>query len=425
MAAPRAEAGRPASPLPLPMNPTHRPLHQPETYDLTGGAGTPIPPTRRHAAAREALASAPGEEDSSHADKLVMLLRQALDEKASDVHLRAGSPPRLRIDGELYQVKGFTPSEEVMWRFFKRMLRADQIEIFERTHELDFSHGLEGFCRIRVNLYLERGQFCAAIRLIPERIPTMEDIKLPAACQKLTELSKGLVLVTGPTGSGKSTTLAALIDYINATRRCHILTIEDPIEYYYEDRKALVTQRELDLDTLSFGAALRHSFRQDPDVVLLGEMRDAETMQIAITLAETGHLTFSTLHTGDCTQTLTRIIDAFPPHQQDQIRSQLALSLVAVISQRLLKVKNKRGRIAAREIMICNRAIRNLIREGKYNQLFSAIQTGTEEGMITMDASLNRLVNEGLVDYRTALEVASDPREFAGRHGGRGVEEPL
>jgi twitching motility protein PilT len=335
------------------------------------------------------------------------------------VHLRAGSPPRLRIDGELFQVKGFVPDERLMRRFFQRLMAREQTQQFDRTHEMDFSHNIEGVCRLRVNLYMERGAFCASLRLIPTRIPTMEEILLPPACGRLVQLTRGLVLVTGPTGSGKTTTLAAMLNHINATRRCHVLTVEDPIEYHYEDKRALVSQRELDIDTRTFSAALRHSFRQDPDVVLLGEMRDLETIQMAITLAETGHLTFSTLHTGDCTQTITRIIDVFPPHQQEQIRSQLALSLEAVIAQLLIKLKGKRGRIAAREVMICNRAVRNLIREGKYNQLYSAIQTGTEDGMITMDAALGRLLNEGMIEYEAALEAAPDPRDFAAKYAGR------
>lgn len=350
-------------------------------------------------------------------EKLTALLRQAVTENASDVHLRADSPPRLRIDGELMQVKGLLPGEEMMWRFFQKMMPRELAQRFERSHEVDFSNALKGVCRMRINLYVERGAFCAAIRLVPERIPSIEEIALPPACQRLVTLTRGLVLVTGPTGSGKSTSLAAMINYINATRRCHILTIEDPIEYVYEDQRALVSQRELDMDTLSFSAALRHSFRQDPDVVLLGEMRDAETMQTAITLAETGHLTFSTLHTTDCTQTITRIVDSFPPHQQDQIRSQLALSLEAVIAQRLLKLKGRRGRCAAHEVMICNRAIRNLIREAKYNQIYSAIQTGTEDGMVTLDNSMGRLVMEGKIDYKTAMESVPDTKEFAAKYG--------
>ena len=362
----------------------------------------------------EPAASGPG---GGQHDKLVQLMRQALDEKASDVHLSAGAAPRLRIDGELFQVRGLQPSREAMWSFFKPMLDVQSIEQFERDLELDFSHSLPGLCRIRVNLYQERGAFSAAIRLVPEAIPSMEDILLPTACDRLVVLNSGLVLVTGPTGSGKSTTLAAMINHINATRRCHILTVEDPIEYYYEERRALVSQRELDMDTRSFAAALRHSFRQDPDVVMLGEMRDPETMAMAITLAETGHLTFSTLHTSNCTQTITRIVDAFPPHHQEQIRSQLSLSLEAVISQRLLPRKGKRGRIAVRELMLCTRAIRNLIREGKYNQIYSAIQTGVEDGMITMETALGMLMRDDIISYDVALETAPNPKEFHQKYG--------
>lgn len=350
-------------------------------------------------------------------EKITQLLSQALAENASDLHLRAGSPPRLRIDGELFQVKGFTPATKNMEQYFSKMMNAEHERLFALNREVDFSCGLHDICRIRVNLYMERGHFCAAIRLIPEHIPTMDEIHLPEACKGLVKLTRGLVLLTGPTGSGKSTTLAAMINEINSRRRCHILTIEDPIEYHYADKKALVSQRELDTDTRTFASAMRCSFRQDPDVVLLGEMRDAETMATAITLAETGHLTFSTLHTTDCTQTVTRIVDAFPPHQQEQIRSQLALSLRAGISQRLLKLKKQRGRIAVREIMVCNRAIQNLIREGKYNQIYSAIQTGTDDGMITMDAALGKMMDEGLIDYQSALENAPDPRDFELKYG--------
>ena len=363
--------------------------------------------------------------DDSHPDpqgpdpneKLTLLLRQAMEENASDVHLRAGAPPRLRIDGELLLVRDFLPSEELMWRWFRGMMVRPLVQQFERSHECDFSWSIKGVCRLRINLYVERGVFCAAIRLVPERIPSMEEINLPPACQRLVSLTRGLVLVTGPTGSGKSTSLAAMLNHVNATRRCHILTIEDPIEYLYEDKRALVSQRELDIDTLSFASAMRHSFRQDPDVVLLGEMRDPETMATAITLAETGHLTFSTLHTGDCTGTITRIVDSFPPHHQEQIRSQLSISLEGVIAQRLLKLKGKRGRVAAREVMICNRAVRNLIREAKYNQLYSAIQTGVDEGMITLDAAVGRLLAEGVVTWQSALEAVPDAKEFTARYG--------
>jgi len=356
---------------------------------------------------------------TARVEPLPALLRQACEERASDVHLRAGSPPRLRIDGSLVQVKGLVPSAEMMRDFFQSMLSIEQYKHFERVLELDFSYDLSGICRMRINLYQERGAFCAAIRIVPEKIPSMEEIGLPAACTELTRLDRGLVLVTGPTGSGKSTTLAAMISHINATRPCHILTIEDPIEYYYEEKRAFISQRELDRDTRTFTAALRHSFRQDPDVVLLGEMRDQETMQTAITLAETGHLTFSTLHTGDAAQTLNRIVDVMPPHQRDQVRTQLSNSLAAVISQRLLTRRDQKGRVAVHEVMICNRAIRNLIREGKTNQILSAIQTGVEEGMVTMNAALADLVRRGIVDFEVARTYADDPKDFSTKVGLR------
>lgn len=354
-------------------------------------------------------------------EPIMMLMRQAVKENASDVHLRADSPPRIRIDGELLRVKGLNPDLDMLRRFFEKMLSSEQLKAFEDTKELDFSHDLGKTCRMRVNLYQERGSFCAAIRIIPRRIPTMEEIDLPPACESLTRLERGLVLLTGPTGSGKSTTLAAMINHINATRQCHIHTVEDPIEYTYEDQRALVTQRELENDTATFSSALRHAFRQDPDVVLIGEMRDLETIAAAITLAETGHLTFSTLHTGDAAQTISRIVDSFSPHQQEQVRLQLAASLEAVIAQRLLPRKDNKGRIAAREIMICTRAIRNLIKENKLNQIGSAIQTGMEEGMVQMNTALAELVKAGLVDYEVARTITMDPKDLASKFakGGR------
>ena len=345
------------------------------------------------------------------------LVRWAVEQNASDVHLRSGHKPRVRIDGELLVAEHLQPTPEEMQTFLYDMLTKVQITKFEETRELDFSHAVPDLCRMRVNLFVQRGQFCASLRLIPNHIPTMEEIYLPPACYEFVKLNKGLVLVTGPTGCGKSTTLAAMINHINNTRRGHILTIEDPIEYVFTEKKATVSQREVNMDTLSFLGALRHSFRQDPDVVMIGEMRDLETMQAAITLAETGHLAFSTLHTGEASQTVHRIIDSFPPHQQTQVRMQLAMSLEGILSQVLLPLANQKGRVAAREVLVCTRAVKNLIREGKIPQIASAMQTGTDAGMITMDSSLVDYYRKGLISRETALQAAFDKREFANRIG--------
>ncbi|MCD6384567.1 type IV pilus twitching motility protein PilT [Candidatus Sumerlaeota bacterium] len=344
------------------------------------------------------------------------LLKKAVEEKASDLHLRADRPPRVRIDGQLYDISGYVPTEEDLKDFFYKLMTPEQIRRFETTHELDFSYSFPELCRVRVNLFVQRGNFASAIRIFPDRIPTMEEINLPKICYNFVNLNRGLVLVTGPSGCGKSTTLAAMINFINEHRRCHILTIEDPIEYVFTDKLATISQREIRIDTLSFQAALRHALRQDPDVIMIGEMRDLETMQAAITLAETGHLTFSTLHTGEASQTVNRIIDSFPPHQQAQIRAQLSVSLEGIISQRLVPLKGKRGRIAAHEVMVCTPGIKNLIREGKVPQIASAIQTGLEDGMITMNHSLGTLLKQGLISYEAALNTSWDKKGFAAKY---------
>jgi twitching motility protein PilT len=345
------------------------------------------------------------------------LIRAAVVEGASDLHFRAGQRPRVRIDGELYQLEGDTTNEEELRSFLFNMLTPTQLERYERTLELDFSHTLPGVSRMRFNIYLQQGMLCSSIRLIPEIVPAMEDIYLPQVAYNFVNLHAGLILVTGPTGCGKSTTLAAMIDHINTKRRAHILTIEDPIEYVFREKMCMVSQREMNLDTAGYHQALRHSFRQDPDVVMIGEMRDLETMQAAITLAETGHLTFSTLHTSDAAQTINRIIDSFPPHHQPQIRAQLAVSLQGIISQKLIPLKDQRGRVAAREVLICNRAVRNLLREAKVPQIFSAIQTGLEEGMMTFTYSLGDLYRRGIVTYEAALANSPDRKEFALKYG--------
>ncbi|GAB4315824.1 MAG: type IV pilus twitching motility protein PilT [Candidatus Sumerlaeia bacterium] len=362
----------------------------------------------------------PEEPRNSHTiGKFISMLHQAVKVNASDLHLRSGCPPRVRINGVLMDFTREIIVESDLKEFCFEMLNRQQLQRFEESWELDYAYSIENVCRMRINLFLQQGKFCAAIRLLPEKVPTMEEIYLPKAAYSFTRLDKGLVLVTGPTGSGKSTTLAAMIDQINAERGCHIMTIEDPIEFIFSEKKATISQREVTKDTQSFQAALRHCFRQDPDVVMIGEMRDYETMQAAIRLAETGHLTFSTLHTSSAAQTVSRIIDSFPPHQQNQVRAQLAVSLEGVISQRLIPLKSGKGRVAAREVMVCTSGIRNLIRENKIHQINSAIQTGLDVGMIRLNHSLGHLLENGYISYQDALHSADDKSDFAQKYGGR------
>ncbi|MBN1517488.1 type IV pilus twitching motility protein PilT [Candidatus Sumerlaeota bacterium] len=348
---------------------------------------------------------------------LTPLIERAMMESASDIHLREGYAPRLRIDGELYDVKNLKPTKEDLRKFIYPMLGEFQIKHFEENLELDFAYGLGQYGRLRGNLFQEQNRFCAVLRLLPNIIPSLQDIGMPKSCVKFCDLQKGLVLVTGPTGSGKSTTLAAMINEINKHRRCHIQTVEDPIEFVYAQQMATITQREVGRDTKDFAAALRHSVRQDPDVVLIGEMRDQETMKVTITLAETGHLALSTLHTGEASQTINRIIDNFDPHQQNQVRFQLSMTLEGIISQLLIRTQNGRGRIAAREVLVCTRAVKNLIREGKIPQIYSAMQTGQDEGMITMINSLGDLFQKGIISYEDALHAAFDKKEFVAKYG--------
>jgi len=344
-------------------------------------------------------------------------IEMAFQKKASDVHLRAGQKARIRIDGDLSIYEEVKTSEEEIWQYLTRILNDEKIECFKKGNELDFAFTFKNICRIRANLFKQRKMLCVSMRLIPLIIPTLEELYIPPVVYNLVKLDKGLVLVTGPTGSGKSTTLAAMINYVNEHRKCHIMTIEDPIEFVYEDKAATISQREVGVDTNAFAEALVHSFRQDPDVVLIGEMRDLETMQTAITLAETGHLTFSTLHTDHAAQTINRIIDSFPPHQQTQIRMQLVVSLQGIITQRLLPMKGKKGRVAAREILVANSAVRNLIREGKIQQIHSAIQTGTEDGMVTLNQSLGFLYEKGLITFEIAIAASYDRKSFIEKYG--------
>ena len=325
------------------------------------------------------------------------LLKLVIDSKASDLHISCHEPPILRINGEL-QRTDFAPfSPDQVEKFCFSFLTPQQTEFLLENREIDLSYGLEGLGRFRINIYCDRFGYAAALRTITETIPTLEQLQLPPSTKEIAQLPRGLVLVTGPTGSGKSTTLAAIIDWINTHRSEHILTIEDPIEFVHKSKKSLINQRELGSNTHSFSNALRSALREDPDVILIGEMRDLETISLAVTAAETGHLVFGTLHTSSAATTIDRLIDVFPPEQQTQIRIQLSNSLKAVLSQTLLKKKDGAGRCMAMEIMSVTPAIANLIREGKTSQIYSAIQTGRKEGMQTLEASLAELYQQGLV----------------------------
>jgi twitching motility protein PilT len=344
--------------------------------------------------------------------KIEVLLEEVLKRKASDLHLQVGLPPILRVDGALKPVSGAEVlNEETVESLIFAILDDDQKQILLKDKEFDFSFAFGDLGRFRVNAFHERGNLAAALRLIPNEILSIEQLGLPQITNKFAEYPRGLVLITGPTGSGKSTTLAALINKINHDRAEHIVTIEDPIEFTHKSIKSVIVQREVHYDTFSFSAALRSSLREDPDVVLIGEMRDLETIAAAITIAETGHLVFATLHTNSAAQSIDRMIDVFPPHQQPQIRAQLSNILMAICSQRLLPAIGG-GRIASAEILIATPAVRNIIREGKSHQLDAVIQTGAEYGMQSMDKTLVSLVHNGTVTYDEARNVAVDIEEL-------------
>lgn len=337
------------------------------------------------------------------------LLHLAGEQKASDIHLTVESPPVLRIDGSMVKLQTEKLSQVDLETFAHSLMNEQQAKRFTECGELDLSYSLPGIGRYRVNAFRQRGSIGVVIRLIPFVIPSPENLGLPPVSIELANLHKGLVLVTGPTGSGKSTTLASLVDYINSTRACHIVTIEDPIEYLHRHKLSLVNQREVGNDTQSFTNALRAVLRQDPDVILVGEMRDLETIATAVTAAETGHLVFSTLHTNDATQSVDRMIDVFPPHQQQQIRVQLAAVLQGIMSQQLFPRADHLGRVAAIEVMLATPAVRSLIREGKTHQLPTVIQTNAKLGMQTMDKAIMDLVQKGLVSYEVAREKLQSP----------------
>lgn len=346
------------------------------------------------------------------------LLKAAVAEGASDIHLAVGTPPAFRISGKLtrWAPEGNphpTLSQEDTLKAATALMSSEQFQAWQQKGELDFSYAIPGVGRFRVNTYRQRGCISIALRPVPFNIPPLESLGIPQIVPSLADRANGLVLVTGPTGSGKSTTLAALINKINKERQCHIITIEDPIEYLYQHQKSVVDQREVGSDTLSLNGALRACLRQDPDVILVGEMRDLETISTAVTAAETGHLVFATLHTNSAAQTIDRIIDVFPPGQQEQIKVQLSTTLQGVVTQQLLPHASGKGRVLAAEVMIINPAIRNLIREGKSHQIPTVLQTGSRFGMQTMDMALRDLVKTGKATAETALKYCNDPDNFS------------
>ncbi|MEJ5915755.1 type IV pilus twitching motility protein PilT [Pseudokineococcus sp. 1T1Z-3] len=355
-----------------------------------------------------------GVEDSEETVDVVAALTAMTAAGASDLHLTAGVPPTIRLRGELEPLAGFpTCTRESLQRGLFGILAQKQRERFEERMELDLAYTVPGVGRFRVNFYRQLGSVGAAFRAIPTELRALEDLGVPPAVATFAHLPRGLVLVTGPTGSGKSTTLASIIDLANRTRRDHILTVEDPIEFLHPHKECVVNQREVGEDTRSFGDALKHALRQDPDIILVGELRDLETISIALTAAETGHLVFATLHTQDAAQTIDRVIDVFPSDQQEQIRVMLAGALQGVVCQTLCKRADGRGRAVATEVMMATPAVRNLIREGKTHQIYSAMQAGAQHGMHTLDQHLAELVRVGAITYEHAVEKSHSPADVA------------
>src|SRR5437660_573633 len=355
------------------------------------------------------------------------LLLEVMDRRASDLHMTAGAPPMVRVRGRLVPVEGYptlnpTDTREIVYS----ILSGTQRQKFENNWQLDFAYQIPGRARFRVNAYFQRAAVGAAFRLIPVEVVPLETLGLPPIVAEFADKPRGLVLITGPTGSGKSTTLASLVDVINQSREEHIMTIEDPIEFLHRHKKCIVNQRELGSDATSFSDALKAALRQDPDVILVGEMRDLETIGTAITAAETGHLVFATLHTQDTPQTIDRIIDVFPSEQQGQIRAQLAVALQGIMTQMLLPTADGSGRCVAAEVLVPTPAVRNLIREGKSHQIYSVLQTGGSFGMQTMDAALAQLVRAGKITRQLAESRAHSPEEFRRLVGtGESVSHPM
>jgi twitching motility protein PilT len=347
-------------------------------------------------------------------ERIDYLLRAGFELKASDIHLTVGVPPIMRVNGELkrYGQDSLMPKE--IEEMAQTIIPENMWDQFKEKGELDFSYGIPGVSRFRINTYLQRSCVAMAIRIVPTRIPSLEELELPQILQQIAEKPQGLVLVTGPTGSGKSTTLASIINYMNQTSRKHIITLEDPIEYLHKHGNSIIDQREVGFDTNNFANGLRAALRQDPDVILVGEMRDLETIQTAITAAETGHLVLGTLHTSSAPATINRIIDVFPPSQQPQVRIQLASVLVGIISQRLFKTIDNKSRKAATEILINNSAVANLIRNEKIHQIVSIMQTSRAQGMHTLESSIKDLVDRGVISKDTALPYLQDKDNYDG-----------
>ena len=402
--------GYPAAP---PVNPAVPPGPQPPSG---AAALAPVRTSPRSTRIGMGQGTAEGDVDLESA------LRRMIEMGASDLHITSGAHPTVRMDGQLFALDGFhAMSADEIQRTIYAILTQRQREVFEAELELDFAYAVRGVARFRVNLYQQRDSLGAAFRVIPYEIKPLEALGVPPIVANFASLPRGLVLITGPTGSGKSTTLAAIIDLANRTRTDHIMTVEDPIEFLHRHKKSLINQREVGADTLSFANALKHVLRQDPDIILVGEMRDLETIQVALTAAETGHLVFATLHTQDAAQTIDRVIDVFPSHQQSQVRTQLAGGIQAIVCQTLCKRSDGPGRAVATEVLIATPAVRNLIREGKTHQMYSVMQSGSKQGMHTMDQHLAELVKVGRITYEQGIDKCHHVEDFnrlTGRSSG-------
>ena len=403
-----------SAPVPTPAPAAPAPVAEEANYKLNLEKNNAPQPATVPKADHEMLPSPGTSRNGERLPSMDELLLYMLDEGGSDLHLSVGSSPRVRINGELAEIPN-TPKlfGDDTAKIILPIVGENRLAEYDECFEADFSYSIPGKSRFRVNIFRQRGAMGAVLRTIPFGIPTIEQLGLPEVCTELSDKPRGLVLVTGPTGSGKSTTLAAMIDYINENKPVHIMTMEDPIEFMHKNKTALVNQREVGEDTDSFAAALKHVLRQDPDVILVGELRDLETISAAITAAETGHLVFGTLHTIGGPETIDRIIDVFPPEQQNQIRMQLSGSLEGVLSQVLCPIAEGKGRVLAQEIMLGVPAIGNLIREGKTHQMESIIQSSGSLGMTTLDHSLRKLVEQKKITAETAVEKAKDPKTMA------------